>query len=573
VSPTDFIERLAGLQAERDAMAAGFERVVATCNEAIAARDQAIAELEQMRQRYREMLEHARALELGILVGQKSERLSPNDSQLTMQILGTLLAPVEGSTESEAVPTPAPEPEPPKKPHPTRVRPNGRNRLPENLPRVEIELIPDEVQRLGLDAFVKLPGETSETLERRPSSMVVLVVRRPYFVLKTEERGVEGECGTEPGTESEFFIHEPLELPITRGLAGPGLLADSVVKRHQDHMPTNRLEQIYAREGVHLARSTICGWHQALADFFRPLIAAMWKDALTSPYLCTDATGVLVQDKEKCRRGHFWVVVAPERHVLYGYSPKHDGEAVDRLLAGYQGYLVADAHSVYDHLYLDGEIIEVGCWAHARRYFFKALSSEPVRAREAMAMIGELFRLDAEAQKKKKLAPKQRKEYRRQHMKPIVDRFFAWCDQYAPQVLDDTPIAKGIGYARNQRRALERFLDDGRLPIHNNISELHLRRQAIGRKNWLFVGNDEGGEVNAILVTLLASCQMHGLEPWAYLRDLLCLLPNWPARRVIELAPVNWRETLEQPEAQQILAGNVCRQVLLGEIDGHLGMG
>jgi hypothetical protein len=109
-----------------------------------------------------------------------------------------------------------------------------------------------------------------------------------------------------------------------------------------------------------LARSTVCGWHGALAELIRSLI----DDSRGSPYLCTDATGVLVQAKEKCRNGHFWVVIAPERHVLYGYSPKHDSEAVDRLLAGYKGYLVADAHSVYDHLYKTGEVIEVACYAH-----------------------------------------------------------------------------------------------------------------------------------------------------------------------------------------------------------------
>ncbi|NJK31420.1 MAG: IS66 family transposase [Deltaproteobacteria bacterium] len=562
MSPTEFTERISQVEAERDALASALAK--------------AVSDREHYREIYLDALERIKRLEQGVL-GQKSERLPSDESQLTLQILGTLLAGVEPGSEPETTTQPEPAAsEPPKKEHPTRKKPKGRNRLPEDLPRVVIELIPDEVQRLGLEAFDKLPGEVSETLERRPSSMVVVTVIRPRFVLKNSPGAEESEAeaDVEAKPEVEFFTHEPIELPIERGLAGPSLLADSVVKRFQDHLPLHRIAQIYGREGVHLARSTLCGWHQQLAESLRPLIAAMWKDVLTSVYICTDATGVLVQDKDKCRRGHFWVVVAPERHVLYGYSARHDSEAVDRLLAGYEGYLVADAHTVYDHLYLDETILEVGCWAHTRRYFFKALSSEHVLAREALALIGELFRLDGEMQKQKqkqkqKLPPQKRKEYRDRHMKPLVDRFFAWCDQHAPHVIEDTPIFRGIRYATNQREALRRFLDDGRLPIHNNISELHLRRQAIGRKNWLFVGNDEGGEVNAILVTLLASCQMHGLEPWAYLRDLLCLLPNWPARRVLELAPVHWRETLQKPEAQQLLAENVCRRVVLGELDGH----
>jgi transposase len=150
-----------------------------------------------------------------------------------------------------------------------------------------------------------------------------------------------------------------------------------------------------------------------------------------------------------------------------------------------------------------------------------------------------------------------------------VERFFAWCDTEAERVLDQTPLARGIGYARNQREALMRFLEDARLPVHNNASELALRREVIGRKNWLFVGSDEAGEVNAAFVSLLASCQLHHLEPWAYLRDLMTLLPRWPASRVLELAPVNWGKTLEQDDAQQRLAADVFRRASLSTLNVH----
>jgi len=153
--------------------------------------------------------------------------------------------------------------------------------------------------------------------------------------------------------------------------------------------------------------------------------------------------------------------------------------------------------------------------------------------------------------------------------KPIVDAFFAWCDAEAAHALDETPTVTAIGYARNQRVALQRFLEDGRLPIHNNGSERELRREALGRKNWLFVGSDDGAAVNATFVSLLASCQMHGIEPWAYLRDLFCLLPSWPRSRVLELAPANWKQTLENEDAQQRLAANVFRRAVL-ELDKHL---
>jgi transposase len=381
-------------------------------------------------------------------------------------------------------------------------------------------------------------------------------VRRPKFVRKDRERNAE----------TEVLVGEAPELPIPRGLGGPGLLADTIVRRWQDHLPLHRLEQIYAREGLELARSTVCTWHTQLTELVAPLVLAMWQDAIASPYLCTDATGVLVQAKDKCRSGHFWVVIAPERHVLYAYSAKHDGDAVDRILGNYRGYLVADAHAVYDHLYADGDVVEVGCWAHVRRYFFKALDSDAERARQALALIGALFKIERAIADE---PPGKRRAVRQRDSRPVVERFFAWCDAEAERVLDQTPIARGIGYARNQREALTRFLDDPRLPVHNNASERALRREVVGRKNWLFVGSDEAGDVNAAFVSLLASCQLHRIEPWAYLRDLLVLLPRWPASRVLELAPVNWRKTLEQDDTQQRLAADLFRRASLATLDVH----
>jgi transposase len=515
----------------------------------VAKRDAAIAELSANCEHYRELylgaLEQCRKLELGIM-SSKSERLGASDAQLSMSVLETLLG---------RAPTPEPSPAPATVRAHERARPTGRKPLPEHLQRVDIEVVPPEVERDGRAAFDVIGEDVSETIERRPASLVVVRVHKPKFVRKDRER-----CA-----ETEVLIAPSPELPIERGLAGPGLLADTIVRRWQDHLPLYRLESIYAREGLELARSTMCGWHEALSHLARPLVDAMWADARGAPYLCTDATGVLVQAREQCRLGHFWVVIAPGRHVLYAYSPTHDGEAVDDLLAGYEGTLVADAHAVYDHLYKTGKIFESGCWAHTRRYFYKALDSDPQRGGVAIALIGELFRLEralADALPGDRLVARQR------DAAPVVERFFAWCDAEAANVLDDTPIAKGIGYARNQRQALSRFLRDGRLPVHNNASENALRREVLGRKNWLFVGNDDAAKVNTTFVTLLASCQLHGLEPWAYLRDLLCLLPSWPRRRVLELAPLHWKQTREHSDAQQRLAANVFRRAIL-ELDEH----
>jgi transposase len=417
------------------------------------------------------------------------------------------------------------------------------------LPRVEIEVLPEEVKRKGLDAFERVGEQKSEVVERRRASLVRVVVVRPQFV------PVERTEGFAP------LVAPPPELPIAKGMAGPELLAETVVHRWQDSSPLHRQEGIYGREGLDMARSTMCSWHQVLAELVQPVVDAMSLDALFAPYLCTDATGVLVQAPGKCRRGHFWVLLAPEKHALFYYSKKHNSEAVDAMLAEYKGILLADAHAVYDHLYKTGDVVEAGCWAHTRRYFFKAMLTDRELAQVGLVLINELFRIERELQGR---PPSKKKKQRELRSKGVVDRFFDWCRETRSLVVDESPIAKGLGYALNQEEALRRFLDDGRIPIHNNGSEGQLRRIAVGRKNWCFLGNDEGGEVCATFTSLLASCQMHGVEPQSYLRDLFCLVRHWPQDRMLELSPLHWTKTLAGDEARTILAANVYRTVALG---------
>jgi transposase len=524
-------------------VAATVARLEAEVTRLATALDAMTAERDRYRHLYERLREAYAKLEHG-LRGQLAERLPADDRQLTLGILGTLLG-----TDAAAAP-----PAQPVRAH-ERRSPSGRKPLPAHLPRVRIELVPLDVQQDGLDQYERIGAEVSEVVERRPASTVVVELIRPKYVRKDRER-----VGP-----TRVLIAEPAELPIPRGRAGPGLLADTIVRRWQDHQPLHRLEGIYARDGLGLNRSTLCGWHEQLATLVRPVADAMLADALRQPLLCTDATGVLVQARDRCRTGHFWVLVAPERHVLFRYSRRHDSAAVDALLAGYQGYLVADAHSVYDHLFVDGRVTEVACWAHARRYFFKTLGSEPERAREALALIGELFRIEREIA----TAPRAHREAVRQaQSRRVVDAFFAWCAERAADALPETPLAAALTYATNQREALARFLADGRLPLHNNRSELELRRQVVGRKNWLFVGSDDAATVNTTFVSLLASCALHRLEPWTYLRDILCLLPGWPQRRVLDLAPAYWAQTSEQQDTQERLAANPFR-VALQALDRH----
>jgi transposase len=425
-----------------------------------------------------------------------------------------------------------------------------RKPFPEDLPRVTIELVPPEVEQEGREAFEPIGAETREVLERRPASVVIVEVVKKKFVRKSERDALR----------TAVLVAESPELPIPRGNAGPGFLADSIVKRWQDHLPLHRLEAIYRREGIELNRSTLCTWHLELAELARPVVEAMHADALEQPYVCVDATGVLVQAPERCQTGHFWVLVAPPRHVLFQFSAAHNGAAVDRLLPDYRGTVVADAHSVYDHLYGPAPAAEAGCWSHTRKYFLDALLIDPALLREPFQWIQALFRIERTIER---APPHDRARVRREQSGPLVEHFFRWCAAQAAQALEDSPLHTAIRYALNQQAALSRFVADQGLPMHNNLSERMLRRQAVGRKNWLFVGSHDGARANTTFVSLLASCAMHRIEPWAYLRDLFCLLPGWSNKRLLDLAPVNWQATVARPDVQQQLDANIFRQVTL----------
>ena len=335
-----------------------------------------------------------------------------------------------------------------------------------------------------------------------------------------------------------------------------------IICKHADHLPLHRLEGIIARGGIEVARSTMCGWLEAAAALVKPVVDAMWEDALTNAHLiATDATGVLVQAPDKCRRGHFWVACADRDHVLFRYSRHHDGAAARAMLDGFKGYVLADASSVFDQLYLDGSRKECGCWSHGRRYFFDALSTDPERGLSAIRLLRPLFAIEREIAE---LPRRERERMRRKRSAPQVARFFAWVDAQLPTVLDDTPIQKALQYVHNQRDALKRFLEDGRIPLTNNVSERQLRHEAIGRKNWMFLGSEDGAEWNTTFVSLIASAKLHGIEPFGYLRDLLVLLPDWSRNRVLELAPKFWQQTLEQTDAQERLARCPFRRISLG---------
>jgi len=418
-----------------------------------------------------------------------------------------------------------------------------RNFDKEQAPVVEIVLEPPERKLPGGELLEKIQDEVSEHFEYRPASIVRVRVIRPKYRRPISVPGL-----------SPIAIAELPERPIPRSVAGPGLIAHVITQKYADHLPLHRQQQIFKRQGVHLPRSTLANLVQGGTALLGTITEAMWQDAREhAAWLAIDATGVLVLAAEQCRRGHFWVVVSENGHVLFRYTKKHDGSVPLELLAGFRGYMIADASSVYHELYRsEPGITEVCCWAHARRRFFDALTVDRERAMVAIGFIGLLYDAhNAATDAETRITDTQR---RRTLAEPILAKLYNWVIAERPKLVDESPLAKAMNYLINQREPLARFLEDGRLRLDNNISEIELRRQVIGRHNWTFCGSDDGAEWNAIATTLIASCQRHGIEPWAYLRDVLTLLPRWSKRDALQLAPKHWNQTREQPHTQQRLA-------------------
>ena len=315
--------------------------------------------------------------------------------------------------------------------------------------------------------------------------------------------------------------------PIVGGIAGPGLVAHVLVSKFSDHLPLYRIEDILTRHGVHLSRSTLCDWVRNAADLLEPLAARQKTRVLQSPVLWTDDTHVLVLGAAKpgSTRGRFWAYIGDAEHPysVYDFTMSRARDGPAKFLADYQGFLQADAYGGYDGIFLgsDGKIVEVACWAHARRKFHEARSNAPREANQVLEWIRQLYDVEDRAAD---LTAAERQALRQRESVPILDRIETYLDDLSSRVLPKSALGKALTYARNQRAALRQYVNDGRLTIDNNVSERTLRLQAIGRKNWEFLGSEAAGSRAAVLFTILAGAKRHRLEPWSYVRDVLLRL-------------------------------------------------
>lgn len=343
--------------------------------------------------------------------------------------------------------------------------------------------------------------------------------------------------------------------PIPGGIAGPGLITEVFVGKFGDHLPLYRLEDILARYGVYLSRSTLCDWMKAVAYLFRPLYELQRQRVLQSSVMWTDDTHVTVLGGEQGSfKGYFWTYLGDDQHPysVYDFTASRSRAGPARFLAGYSGYLQADAYTGYDAMFLDvaSGVVEVACWSRAptrsvglRRKFFDAVPGYPRQAHQVLEWIRQLYDLEDRAHD---LSVEARRELRTAESSPILDRIEVDLAELARSVLPKSNLAKAVTYARNQWQALRRYTEDGRLTIDNNVSERTLRHQAVGRKNWLFLGSEAAGPRAAVLYTILAGAKRHRLEPWAYVRDLLLRL-HADDSRLEDMLPDRWAAT--HPEA------------------------
>lgn len=385
-----------------------------------------------------------------------------------------------------------------------------------------------ELKRIG--------EEVSERLEYVPASFLVI-----------EEACVKYACRKGCTIRT---VEKPRQ-PIEKGLPGPGLLAQVATSKYGDHLPLYRQEGIYERHGVTLSRKTMCDWMRRSAELVSPLFERMKEQVLASKAMQTDDTPVAVLDPAlpRTRTGRIWTYVGDRDHpyTVYDYTINRGRAGPDAFMKEFSGYLQADAYSGYDELYKDPRrrIVEVACWAHTRRKFFEAQSSDLMRSMVMLAYIRLLYDVEREARDLKldgagKLALRQAKSA------PILDDIKAYLEREQPKVLPKSPEGQAIAYALSNWKALVRYCEDGDLEIDNNGAERSLRGVAVGRKNWMFYGSDQGGGTAAVLTSLIATCKRLHMDPFAYLRDVFERIGAHPAPRLDELLPDRWMAARSQ---------------------------
>jgi len=476
-------------------------------------------------------VQHQLAQLLRYRYGQKRERIDENQLFLfaAQIIAASQRASAASSGEEPAVDSPRADSQ--EKKEKAECRGHGRKRLPESLERRRVVFDLEESQRQCQHCqtpMKKIGEDVSERLEFVPASLQVI---EEVCIKYACPRGCGVAAGKKPAS------------PIEKGLPGPGLLAQVAVSKYGDHLPLNRMESIFQRHGAELSRKTMCDWMAACAELVSPVWERMKEVVLTSKAVQTDDTPVPVLDRGRTstRTGRIWTYVGDANgpYIVYDYTGNRSREGPEEFLRGYKGYLQADAYAAYDAMFKNPKqyLTEVACWAHSRRYFFEAQTSDLCRSTVMLAYIQLLYEVEREA---RNATAEQRRELRQAKSLPILRDIKNYLEMEKPKVLPKSPMGVAIDYTLSNWEALLRYTDDGDLEIDNNGAERSLRPIVVGRRNWLFYGSDKGGRTGAVLSSLIASCKRLRIEPFTYLRDLFARISTHPHHQLDELLPDKW---------------------------------
>lgn len=473
-------------------------------------------------------VQHQLAQLLRYRYGQKRERVDENQLFLfAAQIIAASLRASAATPREE----PTADSLTSKEKKESERRGHGRRPLPKSLERRRVVFALDESQRQCQHCHTpmqKIGEDVSERLEFIPASLQVIEEVRPKYACA---KGCGVAAAQKPAA------------PIEKGLPGPGLLAHVAVSKYGDHLPLNRMESIFERHGVELSRKTMCDWMAACAELASPVWERMKEIVLTSKAVQTDDTPVPVLDRERTRTrtGRIWTYVGDRNgpYIVYDYTGNRSREGPEEFLRGYSGLLQADAYAAYDAMFTNPRrsLTEIACWAHARRYFFEAQTSDLCRATVVLAYIQLLYDVEREA---RNATAEQRRELRQAKSRPILEDIKNYLQAEKPKVLPKSPMGVAIDYTLSNWEALVRYTEDGDLEIDNNRAERSLRPIVVGRNNWLFYGSDKGGRTGAVLSTLIASCKRLHIEPFAYLRDLFTRISTHPHHQLDDLLPDKW---------------------------------
>jgi Transposase and inactivated derivatives len=418
----------------------------------------------------------------------------------------------------------------------------GRPALPAHLPRVRKEYDLTNEQKAGFDRIALIGEVVSSTLDVIPQKVFVIDHARAKY-----------RC-TKDGITS-IVVADAQPSPLPKSNASAGMLAHVLVSKYCDGIPLARQEKIFARHGVDLARTTLDDWVLASAEKLSVLMPAFKAHVLGAPGMFADDTTLkLVEEgRRRCRTARLWVYVssgarqdpqgnwvAYPRVAYFEFTQTREAVHPTRFLKGYHGFVQADDYNGYHPTFATGLAEHCLCWAHARRRYFEVESqagASPL-ASEALSFIRGIYHIDTEY---KDATPDERLAVRKEHTVPLLEKFYAWLRHHQPSLLPRSPLGKAFAYTLSNWAALMHFTTDGTVSLDSNLVERTIRPVAVGRKAWLFAASERGGHAAAVAFSLIESCKLAGVEPYAYLRDVLQRIDGHRIDRLHELLPFNWK--------------------------------